>query len=182
MLLLTWIAFALLVTLVLVKATVFLTMMRKMRWLLIVMLVLYAFTTPGEYLPDWPFWTAPTYEGMRAGGLQTLRLITMLAGLALLLRLTDRDKLIVGLYTMLQPLRHLKLDPERFTARLWLTLYYVEQPQQPHTAKAMFERLRDFQYRDEEDQTVTISLDARPFGMLDYMVLFVVLVLGIALL
>lgn len=175
-------AFPLMALLVLVKAKVFVQMMRRMRWLLIIMLLIYAFSTPGEYLAEWPFWVTPTYEGIQAGLIQAMRLTVMLAGLALLLRLTVRDKLIVGFFFLMQPLRYIGLDPERFAARLWLTLHYVEQPQQKQTAVAMFERLKDFHLEDnDDDQRTTIQLELQTFGWLDYFVLFVILTLGIAL-
>ena len=119
---------------------------------------------------------------MQAGALQALRLTIMLAGLALLLALTDRDRLIVGFYTFLKPFRHVGLAPERFAARLWLTLYYVEKPEQKQTPMAMFERLKDFHLEDNEKQPMTISLDTYVFGWMDYFALFVILSLVIALL
>lgn len=107
-------------------------MLTRSRWLLLTMLLVYAFTMPGEYLPDWPFEAAPTYEGLAAGLLQAARLAVMLAGLALLLATTARAQLMAGLYLLLRPLRIFGLAPERFTARLWLTLHYVEQASGEH--------------------------------------------------
>jgi energy-coupling factor transporter transmembrane protein EcfT len=168
--------------LVAVKASIFIQMLRRMRWLLLTMLLIYAFSTPGEYIAEWPYWVAPTLEGIDAGLIQALRLLAMLAGLALLLTLTDRDRLIVGFFVLLAPLRRLGLDPERFAARLWLTLHYVEKPQDKKTPAAMFEQLRDFHIVDTDEQPMTIQLTTYVFGWLDYALLFIVLVFGVAFL
>ena len=102
-------------------------MFRRSRWLLLTLLLIYAFSTPGEYPPWWSQGLAPTYEGMRSGLLQAARLAIMLLGLTLLLGSTPRAQLMAGIFQLLLPLRHLGLAVERFTARLWLTLHYVEE-------------------------------------------------------
>lgn len=104
----------------------FLKLLRKMRWLLLFLLVIYAFNTPGEYLRDWPFDLAPTYEGLYTGMLQATRLVIMLAGVSILLKTTSRDNLMAGFFLFLYPLKWIRLSPERLAARLWLTLHYVE--------------------------------------------------------
>lgn len=97
----------------------------RSRWLLLTLFSIYALTTPGEYLPGWES-SGLTYEGLRHGALQAVRLTIMLAGLALLLGTTARDALMAGIYRLISPLRIFKVSPDRFTARLWLTLHYVE--------------------------------------------------------
>jgi energy-coupling factor transport system permease protein len=118
------------------RASVFWRLLRRVRWLLLFLLLIFAFNTPGEYVKQWPLDVgqafAPTYEGLSAGLLQTAKLCIMLAGLALLLATTNRENLIAGFYLLASPLRIIKLSPERFAARLWLTLHYVEQA--PKTA------------------------------------------------
>lgn len=173
-------AVAMALLLITVRARIYLTMMRRMRWLLLVMLLVYALTTPGEYFSGWPLWLAPTHEGLRAGLIQALRLSVMLAGLALLLRLSTREQLVVGFLMLLRPLRHLGLDTERFAARLWLTLHYVEQPQLEKTPAAMFQRLKTFHLDDNTEPPMTIHLHAPAFGWHDWCILFLLLVAGIA--
>jgi len=104
------------------------TTLRRSRWLLVTLLLIYSLSTPGEYLPGWPTWISPTYEGLMAGALQTLRLLSMLAGLVLLLGSTPRDELMAAIYQLLRPLRWTGISPQRFSARLWLTLEYLEHP------------------------------------------------------
>lgn len=103
----------------------------RSRWLLLTLFMIYAFTTPGEYLSGWESYGL-TYEGLHQGVLQAIRLIIMLAGLALLLGTTGRDALMAGIYGLISPLRVFKISPDRFTARLWLTLHYVELERPQH--------------------------------------------------
>lgn len=111
-------------------------MLVRSRWLLLTLLLIFSFTTPGEYVRGWSTAVAPTYEGVRMGLLQAGRLTIMLAGLSLLLGSTGRESLMSGIYFLLQPLTVLGLSPQRFTARLWLTLHYVElAPDKPQRSK-----------------------------------------------
>lgn len=125
-------------------AVVFWRMLRRTRWLLVTLILVFAFTTPGEYLPNWPFEIGPTYEGLWSGAVQAGRLTVMLAGLSVLLTTTDRENLIAGLLTLLHPLKYLKLPSERFAARLWLTLHYVEQPSSIKPGQRLMDRLAAF--------------------------------------
>jgi energy-coupling factor transport system permease protein len=104
----------------------FFRLSKRARWLFLSMLVIYAFATPGEYVNALPEWMAPTYEGLREGLVQMLRLGLMLGAISVLLATTERGRLMAGLYLLLVPLRLLGVDPARFSARLWLTLHYVE--------------------------------------------------------
>ncbi|HEY3327737.1 MAG TPA: hypothetical protein VGK14_11295 [Novimethylophilus sp.] len=126
-------------------ASVFLVLIRRARWLLLSILLIYAFATPGEYLHGFPDYAAPTYEGLRIGVIQMARLAAMLAALSLLLATSSREDIMVGVYLLLQPLRVLKLAPERFSARLWLTLHYVET-----MPKGVLLRLRQHGWRLED--------------------------------
>ena len=115
----------------------FLRMLRRVRWILLSLLLVYAFSTPGEYIAAWPFeWLSPTYEGIKAAALQIARLGVMLAGLSILLATTDRKNLIAGFYMLLRPLRHIGIQPERFAARLMLTLHYVEHSSKQDTPQS----------------------------------------------
>lgn len=129
------------------RVHVFTRMLKRVRWLLIFMLLIFAFNTPGEYLPQWPFEIAPTYEGLEAGVLQAVRLCLMLAGISLLLSTTSREDLMAGFFLLLYPLRYLKLSPERFAARLWLTLHYVDHDVEKSQA-GLFERLTSLKEYD----------------------------------
>lgn len=120
----------------------FLKLLRRVRYILLFLLIVYAFNTPGEYLPGWDFSIAPTYEGIATGVEQALRISMILAGLALLLVTTGRELMIAGLYCLAQPFRYLRLDPERFAVRLWLTLYYVEHSSETRRQNSLHQLLR----------------------------------------
>lgn len=158
-------------------------MLRRVRWILLTLLLVYAFSTPGEYVASWPqTLLAPTYEGLRAGGVQLARLCVMLAGLSLLLATTARPQLIAGFYLLLRPLRHAGLQPQRFAARLWLTLHYVEQRPPQVTRRNLAERLAaGFMTEDgSAPQHIEFSLPA--FGWYDLAMLAAIVATGCYLL
>lgn len=117
-------------------ATDFLLLLKRARWLLLSIVLIYAYATPGEYIPNIPDTLAPTYEGLQGGVMQALRLALMLAALALLLATSSRAQFMAGIYQLLRPFRFLGAQPERFAARLWLTLHYVEH-MPPGTLKSL---------------------------------------------
>lgn len=116
----------LLLMVILIQAADFWLLLRRARWLLISVVLIFAYATPGEYINGLPESLAPTFEGLHAGGIQALRLVVMLAALSVLLATTDRAEIMAGIYQLSLPLSILKISPERFAARLWLTLHYVE--------------------------------------------------------
>lgn len=158
----------------------FIKLIKRAKWLLIAMLVIYALTTPGEYIKSWPLEFAPTYEGLYHGLMQAIRMLAMLAGLALLNELTTREELIAGFYVLLMPLKWLKLAPERFATRLWLTLYYVEHASKEVSVRvksSLSERLAQL---DAELATVAlerINLKMAEFTWRDGLAVFVIFIL-----
>lgn len=125
-------------------ARTFVKMLRRSKWLLLTLLLIFSFSTPGEFVHGWPIDFAPTYEGLEAGAMQLIRLVIMLSGLSVLLESTGRDGLVAGIYVLLRPLGVLGLPVERFTVRLWLTLNYVERsPASLADRKTVLEGLAD---------------------------------------
>ena len=158
-------------------------MLRRVRWILLALLLIYTFSTPGEYVAQWPLaWLAPTYEGMYAGLMQLARLCIMLAGFALLLATTSRSHLIAGFYLLLRPLRHIGLQPQRFAARLWLTLHYVEQRPAHSRHSNLFERLASGHGAMDEQAPQHIEFILPAFGWRDLIVLAMFVATGIYLL
>ena len=119
----------------------FLRVVRRMRWLFISLLIIYAFTTPGEYIPELLAYASPTYEGCVLGLLQITKLLIALASLSLLFASSSKQDLIAGLYMLLTPLKLFGLNPERFSARLMLTLDYFEEFAVDTNHKMTFNRL-----------------------------------------
>jgi hypothetical protein len=93
----------------------FLALLMRSRWLLLALLVAYAFLAPGHEPAGW-----------MAGGQQAARLAALLALLALVLGGYSREALLAGLYVLLMPLSWMGARAERFAVRLWLTLHYAE--------------------------------------------------------
>jgi len=101
-------------------------LLRRTRWIMLSLLLIYAYSTPGQPLLDALGMLSPSREGLADGLLQLARLLAALAGLAILLDRLHRQQLIAGLYTLFAPLQWLGLSRERFAVRLALTLHYAE--------------------------------------------------------
>ncbi len=97
-------------------------LLRRTRWLLLSLLILYLFFTPGEYLPGMAGTLGLTHEGLRQGAEQICRLLALLASLALLHRQLGTTGLLVGLYWLLSPFAW----REKTVVRLMLVLDTVE--------------------------------------------------------
>jgi energy-coupling factor transporter transmembrane protein EcfT len=102
----------------------FIQLVRRTRWILFSLWLIYAYSTPGQTLFDSAF--SPTREGLLDGAVQLMRLLASLAGLAVLLDRLHRQQLIAGLYTLFAPLKWLGFSRERLAVRLALTLHYAE--------------------------------------------------------
>lgn len=104
----------------------FIRLVRRVRWLLLSLALIYGFATPGTALMESWGLLSPTIQGLELGGAQLWRLLVLLGALALLLATTDRNQLLGGLYTLMRIFRPLRLNPERVALRIWLTLDYAE--------------------------------------------------------
>ncbi len=103
-----------------------LQLLRRTRWLMLSLLVIYAYSTPGQAVFETLGALSPSQEGLHDGLLQLARLLLALAGLAILLDKLHRQHWLVGIYTLLAPLAWLGGSRERFAVRLALTLHYAE--------------------------------------------------------
>lgn len=113
-------------------------LLRRTRWLLLVLFVAYALSLPGiPLMPAWG-WGSPTVEGVETGVWRVARLTMLLGGLAVLLATTERRQLIYGLYVLARPLRWLGFDRRALAVRLGLVLDYVEAAR-PATWREMFD-------------------------------------------
>ncbi|MGZ8256859.1 MAG: hypothetical protein ACXW1C_03360 [Gallionella sp.] len=101
-------------------------LLRRTRWILLSLLLIYAYASPGQ-----PLWSvlgsfSPVREGVLDGLDALLKLLTALASLAVLLEKLPRMQLIAGLYSLFAPLQWLGVSRERCALRLALTLQYAE--------------------------------------------------------
>ncbi len=104
----------------------FIQLLRRTRWIMLSLLLIYAYSTPGQPLSEALGIFSPSREGLGDGALQLTRLLAALAGLAILLDRLHRPQLIAGLYTLFAPLQWLGLSRERLAVRLALTLQYAD--------------------------------------------------------
>lgn len=173
----------LLIILILNKSQDFLRALRRFRWFFLVMMVIFAFNTPGEHIAAWPLAISqsysPTYEGLQAGLTQLLRIVVMLAGLSLILALNTKQQLISGFYFLFSPLKYLGVKVERFAARLWLTLHYVEQQRAENAMKDLIAALKNMTAHSDSDmqESISVTFELPIFSLIDYMFVLLVLVL-----
>lgn len=103
-------------------AEVFLRLLRRTRWLLATMLLVYALSASGGASDG----VAALGAGLAAGGMQIARLVMTLAVLALLLASTPAPDLLEGMSCLLQPLCRIGVNTDRFAVRVALTLHYCD--------------------------------------------------------
>ena len=141
--------------------------MYRSRWLMLTLLLVYAYTTPGEYIRAWDPVFAPTYEGLHEGMLQAGRLTMMLAALALLLGTTHRPELMAGIYFLIKPLGVIGVPVDRFTARLWLTMHYVEE-ERPNQKVTFWNRFDSVSNPAEHAMIDTVRFSLPKFTFIDW--------------
>ncbi len=179
---LIWIGSLLLTLACAINAARLLTLLRRLRWIMFSLLLIYAYATPGS--PVWSgsaVWApstwqsfaqfSPTVEGLTEGALQLGRIICVLAALAVFSIFLPQQKLMSGLHTLGYPLRFFGFSPERLIVRLALTLHYAE--------AALLEKKQDWHTRLQLISTplashtpnniVVIDLTIIPFKMRDGM-------------
>ncbi|MGB8517082.1 MAG: CbiQ family ECF transporter T component, partial [Gallionella sp.] len=71
-------------------------LLRRTRWIFLSLLIIYAYTTPGDALWQSLGVCSPVREGLQDGATQLLRLLAALASLAILLHKLHRLELISG--------------------------------------------------------------------------------------
>ena len=143
-------------------------LIKRMRWLFVSLLLVYAYATPGEYLAFLPLNVAPSYEGLRMGLMQIAKLLIAVASLSALFASASKSQLMAGLWTLLSPLRLVGLNVERFTVRMLLTLHYVEQMAVQPKLKLDFSQLDKLALAsDEPDARLPLILAQPAFSWFD---------------
>jgi energy-coupling factor transporter transmembrane protein EcfT len=154
------------------SAGLLLRLLRRTRWILFSLLLIYAYTTPGTVLLAQIGVLSPTREGLLDGLVQLLRLLSVLSGLAILLELLPQAQLISGLYTLAYPLHWFGLSRERIAVRLALTLEYAE--------IAMSETAKDWRatidaaLQPSSSGATHIELRLQAFGGVDALILLAI--------
>jgi energy-coupling factor transporter transmembrane protein EcfT len=103
-------------------------LVRRIRFLLLAILILFAWMTPGQAF--FPLWTVvgPTREGLILAVDHGLRLVGVVALVALLLGRGGRDFVVSGLYALMAPCSRVGLSRDRLAVRLLLVLRNAENP------------------------------------------------------
>jgi len=102
-------------------------LLRRTRWLMLALVLVFALATPGIYLLPALGGLGPTEEGMRLVSEHLLRLLFVLSSLTVLLQVTGVEGLVSALHGLIWPLSLLGLDRRRVALRLMLVMHYVEQ-------------------------------------------------------
>jgi len=100
------------------------SLLRRARWLLLSIGVLFAFATPGLAVPGWPGRLGLTQDGLLLAGEHVARLLILLATLAVLHEHLRTGGLLTGLHVLLTPLARERR--ERIVVRLMLVIEFIE--------------------------------------------------------
>lgn len=138
----------------------FFRLLRRIRWILISLLMIYALATQGT--PLVPEIGGPTLEGLVSGATQAWRIVLTIALLAVLQGSTSREKMLSGIYTLLLPLKRFGVRVERIAVRLLLTLHYAEEKKTGNWR----ERIQDA-FREKECTRMDLSIILYRFRIRD---------------
>lgn len=123
---LSWAALALLpFPLIFARQRAF-VLLRRTRWLLLSIAVMFVLATPGERLSGVAGDLGITYDGLLLAAEHLLRLTLLLATLALLHERIGTSGMMSGIHWLLAPLAGWKALREKIVVRLMLVLDYVE--------------------------------------------------------
>ncbi|MFM2407849.1 MAG: hypothetical protein RL358_591 [Pseudomonadota bacterium] len=157
----------------------FAQLIRRTRWILLSLFVIYAYVTPGQaVLPLLGVWS-PVREGLQDGAAQLLKLLAALASLAILLEKLPRLQLIAGLYSLFAPLKFFGISRERCAIRLALTLHYAELAMLRKNAR-WHDALQDL-FAPHEGELEAIILPVQRMTKLDYGVVALLFLLALGL-
>ena len=154
---------------------------RRSRWLLLILLVVHAYSLPGTPLLSRLGVYGPSQIGLYSGLIQTWRLLLILASLAILMTRLSRTALLLGLYRLFEPLRHLGVKPERIAVRIWLTLGYAEGLMHETRGVSFKQRIEQlFKLPPLAPETMQpLILPEHAFGWTDLLCVLAAIVLGI---
>lgn len=106
-------------------------LLRRSRYLMLAIAVLFACFTPGLRVVPEPHWLPLTDEGVSLAALHLMRLMGVIALVAILLERLPQPDLVLGIAVLAAPLRLLGGDPLRLAVRLSLVLDLVLSRQTP---------------------------------------------------
>ena len=103
-----------------------LRLLRRVRVLMLAILILFGWFTPGEaLLVHWPQWS-PSREGIVLAALHGGRLLVVVSAVALLLERLPLERLVGGFYSLCRPFSLIGLRAGALALRLMLVLRFVD--------------------------------------------------------
>lgn len=96
----------------------------RLKWLVLSILLVYGWTTPGQYL--WLAWFSPTDTGLLLGIEQVTRLVIVTSSIQVLLTHMTRSEIFTSIYLLLSPFQYINRMQARFALRFALTLEKTE--------------------------------------------------------
>jgi hypothetical protein len=143
--------------------TRFFRLLRRGRFLLLALFLIYAVATPGERLPYMPEWLPLRREGCELALQHILGLVALLASLAVLLERMQLERLIAGLYSVSLPLALIGVARDRAALRLLLVLDGLQR--RPKLG------WRDWLTPDPAAEAGVVKIDRNPWRVADYCLL-----------
>lgn len=147
-------------------------LVRRIRFLLLAIVILFAGFTPGEAVfIDWPG-VSPSWEGVKLALEHLGRVLAVVFCVAILMELLPAQRLVGGLYALVQPFQRLGFPAHSVAVRTLLVLEYVDSEEKVSWKTWLME---------ESGQThKPIQIPAERFGRTDGAVLALTL-LGLVL-
>lgn len=137
----------------------------RTRWLLLVIVLGYAYGLPGESLLPALGNHSPSLEGVLHGCRQAVALVTLLCWLDVLVLAQPAERLLGGLYQLARPFSVLGMDAARLALRLGLTLKAIEGLER---GRGNLVRLLDRE--DVSGLPARVRIETHPAGKLDVVV------------
>lgn len=134
-------------------------LVRRVRFIVIAIVILFAGFTPGEALfVDWPR-LSPSREGVWLAYEHAVRVLVVVLLVSLLLERMPPQRLIGAIHALMRPFGVIGFPADRVAVRTLLVLRFVEAEKPPKWQ----EWIRD----DSNDLHDLIEVDREAFGMLD---------------
>lgn len=141
----------------------------RVRVLLLVIFVLFAWFTPGTaMLMDWPV-LSPTREGLVLALEQSARLLSVVLCVALLMQALPPSRLVGGIYALLKGLERFGLPASRVAVRTLLVLEYVDREKPGGW--------RQWLFAEGESRHAVVEVPVEPFGLRNWLVLLMVILM-----
>jgi energy-coupling factor transporter transmembrane protein EcfT len=157
-------------------------LMRRARFLLLTIGLLFACGTPGEALLPLLGAASPTLAGLEMAAQHCARLALVLALLALLFQSTSSSQLVAGVFGLLKPFSPLGLSRERVALRLMLVLQYAEDQKGEGRLKSWKQWLNWLECQDGGTEAEPVRIVVAPLHGADFAVLGLLLLAGFGLL